>query len=233
MKKVLLVTLIFSLMLSVTACSQSVSQEEYDKIVSENEKIKEEYKKLAAEKEKTVEERDSLTGELNSAKQKIASLDDELTQVKSELDKYKKAEEESNSPELRSFTFGEELTITVDDSKFKITIDDVKKRDSWDGDSEKSDINILCIIENENYQSWDQVLHPYTLLSDGIMQVEDENGFNLQFVDVSPYQDGMYSVTEVPFNTKAKICIPVEAEKSCSKVTIKIGNYTTEISFDN
>ena len=114
----------------------------------------------------------------------------------------------------------------------------LKKRDAWDGNSEKSNINILCVIENENYQSWtydgaDQSLSPYTLLSDGIMQVEDENGFSLQFVDVSPYQDGMYNQTDVPFNSKARICIPVEAEKSCSKVTIKLGNYSTEVKFDD
>ena len=238
MKRLLTAALFLSLALSVTACGQDISREDYKKVVSENENLKAENKALTSENEKAVEEQNSLAAELNSAKQKIASLEDELAKVKSESDENNKAEEESSSPESRSFTFGEELTVTADGSTFKITIDDIKKRDAWDGSSEKSNINILCVIENRNYQSWTydgapQSLVPYTLFSDGIMKVEDENGFSLQFADVTPYQDGMYNQTDVPFDTKARICIPVEAEKSCSGITLRVGNYTTEVSFND
>ncbi len=144
--------------------------------------------------------------------------------------------------DLKRRTYSDEDAICVVTGKgsFRIWIDGFRLTDPVEDDPDQKYVNLLCVIENRNYCTYDgdseHSLVPYWLsgyVDDFLLRMEDQDGFLLECADWSSYEDGTYSFRHVPFGAKVKVCMPFVTEPYCTGVTLKIqGRKIVSVTFN-
>ncbi len=102
-------------------------------------------------------------------------------------------------------------------------------------------VDVLCVIENKNYKAWQgRTEIVLSLLSSvdsdektPLVVMTDQDGFSLETYGVRPHRNGHYIASDVPINTKKRICMPFGATENCTGVSIKIqGEKIATVTFD-
>lgn len=144
---------------------------------------------------------------------------------------------------VSNFDIGDTVSVSTDNGNFDITIDAVKLVEPFNEEEAEKNVNVLCVIDNHDYQSYtydgaDRTLSLYTLSQmneDGLLfKIEDLDGFTLDQVSWTPNNDGAYDYNDVPVNSKARVLLPFETTNDCSGIKITINDYSVlDIVFDS
>lgn len=124
--------------------------------------------------------------------------------------------------------------ITTDYGTFYITIQDVSilESDYWRETAVyKSDDTVIIairgIVENESFVAFDDERVESWRIADH-MEVLDQDGFTLEFLNISGAPDGKYQVCpDVKKGSKTRACYPYYANSDITSVTLKFSNGQT------
>ena len=91
-------------------------------------------------------------------------------------------------------------------------------------------VSLRCDVENIDYSGlYDNQLSRYDLITNKLVRLVDEDGFDCESYDYTPFQDGGgYAVTEIAKGAKNRLSMPFKVPSSTSTVTVIIGG-TTQI----
>ncbi len=94
-------------------------------------------------------------------------------------------------------------------------------------------ITVQGVAENIDYDRKDKGLSCYQIAQNAI-QVQDDDGFDLEFYDISSGDDGIYEVSaDIKPSSKKRISLPYYAPEDCETVTVVIDKeYSVTFSLD-
>lgn len=125
------------------------------------------------------------------------------------------------------------ITISTENGDYIISIDSIHQvADDWypNKDEGMKIVTIQASVENINYSGfYDNSISYYEIYDTGVKLLDDE-GYELEFVDVIGPTDGKYEVgAEISIGSKKRVSLPFYVSEDCNSVMVKVGEYCSEL----
>lgn len=119
----------------------------------------------------------------------------------------------------------ETVTVSADKGSFRLRVDNVHQVD-WGARPGTKMITVQCVLENVDYIDGEKGITNWDI-ADSFLYLEDDEGFLLEYYNISGGDDGLYDVgfgVGTAPGKKRRISIPFYAAENCGKVTVYIGD---------
>lgn len=134
--------------------------------------------------------------------------------------------------------FGDSIEISTEYGRYKLQIDNVHEVD-WDwaveDRKEMKIVTVQCVVENLNHTGAfeEGAIANWEIGMKGIL-ITDQDGFGLEFFNISGGDDGAYEVGAMTsVGSKKRVSLPYYAPEDCTKITVTVdGKYMLEMSLD-
>ena len=167
---------------------------------------------------------------------------EETVDIPNIIDQETDKEASGKNTEKKSISVGESMTVSTDDGSYTISIqgahrmtteDHYVKEDIPEGFSL---VSVRCIVENQDYSGmYDNLLSSGDLVlssSGKTIRAQDENGFDCESYDFTPFNDEEYSVTEIPVGAKMRLSLPFKVPEKDAKIKLIVQDTVIEIPID-
>ena len=142
---------------------------------------------------------------------------------------------ESADTELEKYTLGDSVEIQTTEGNFDIKVQNVHTVD-WKVKNEGMKVvTIQAEVENISFSDlYEDEISNYEIARSGVVLLDDE-GFVLEFYDISGGNDGKYEVgAYTDIGSKKRVSIPFLVPEECNTVSVSVdGHVSDPISLNN
>lgn len=142
---------------------------------------------------------------------------------------------ESADTELEKYTLGDSVEIQTTEGNFDIKVQNVHTVD-WKVKNEGMKVvTIQAEVENISFSDlYEDEISNYEITRSGVVLLDDE-GFVLEFYDISGGNDGKYEVgAYTDIGSKKRVSIPFLVPEECNTVSVSVdGHVSDPISLNN
>lgn len=142
---------------------------------------------------------------------------------------------ESANTELEKYALGDSIEIQTSDGNFDIKVQNVHTVD-WKVDNERMKVvTVQAEVENISFSHlYEDEISNYEIANSGVLLLDDE-GFVLEFYDISGGNDGKYEVgAHTGISSKKRVSLPFLVPEECNTVSVSVdGHVSDPISLNN
>ena len=142
---------------------------------------------------------------------------------------------ESADTELEKYTLGDSVEIQTTEGNFDIKVQNVHTVD-WKVKNEGMKVvTVQAEVENISFSDlYEDEISNYEIARSGVVLLDDE-GFVLEFYDISGGNDGKYEVgAYTDIGSKKRVSIPFLVPEECNTVSVSVdGHVSDPISLNN
>ena len=142
---------------------------------------------------------------------------------------------ESADTELEKYTLGDSVEIQTTEGNFDIKVQNVHTVD-WKVKNEGMKVvTVQAEVENISFSDlYEDEISNYEIARSGVVLLDDE-GFVLEFYDISGGNDGKYEVgAHTDIGSKKRVSIPFLVPEECNTVSVSVdGHVSDPISLNN